>query len=53
MMRIILFYSDLNVSGTTNLYKDLNESGTRNIYKILAVQSINILNYINNQNSII
>ncbi len=49
----ITIYSNLNVSGITNLYNSLNVSGITNVYNSLNVQGVNILNSINNLNSII
>ena len=49
----ITILSRLNVSGTTNLHNSLNVDGTSNIYNSLNVQDVNILNSINNLNSII
>ena len=49
----ITIYSNLNVSGITNLYNSLNVSGITNLYNSLNVQGVNILNSINNLNSII
>jgi len=49
----ITILSRLNVSGITNLHNSLNVDGTTNIYNSLNVQGVNILNSINNLNSII
>jgi hypothetical protein len=49
----ITILSRLNVSGITNLHNSLNVDGTTNIYNSLNIQGVNILNSINNLNSII
>jgi hypothetical protein len=47
----ITFYSNLNVSGTTNRCNTLKVSGITNLYNSTKVQGVNILNSINNKNS--
>ncbi len=49
----VTILSRLNVSGISNLHNSLNVDGITNIYSSLNVQGVNMLNSINNLNSII